>query len=249
MTDEWDLRTMTYIMEDFMNEKLLTEDHHFDIANKYKLPALGSDLQDYKAFIEKDLPKDDDSEVFGLHENAATTASIKESASLFTTLLLLQPRTTTGGGEDRGKVVAALAKDIEKKLPESNFNIEAASKKFPVDYNNSMNSVLVQELIRSARLCWLLRVLTRVGVRARRYNRLLDVIRSTLTAMQRAIEGTVVMSLELEKMMDSVYDNRVPELWSAVAYPSMKPLASWVADLLKRLQMFTCVSPAALCAN
>lgn len=43
------------------------------------------------------------------------------------------------------------------------------------------------------------------------------------------------MSLELELMSTSLYNNAVPELWKSKAYPSLKPLASWIMDLLQRL--------------
>ena len=43
------------------------------------------------------------------------------------------------------------------------------------------------------------------------------------------------MSLELEKMFVSFIDARVPENWEKVAYPSLKPLGSWVTDLIQRL--------------
>jgi dynein heavy chain len=45
------------------------------------------------------------------------------------------------------------------------------------------------------------------------------------------------MSDEIEAMGNSIMDNRVPALWMAVAYPSMKPLGSWIIDFKMRLNM------------
>ncbi len=44
------------------------------------------------------------------------------------------------------------------------------------------------------------------------------------------------MSLELEAVGDSLFNNLVPNLWSKKAYPSLKPLASWVNDFIRRLK-------------
>jgi len=44
------------------------------------------------------------------------------------------------------------------------------------------------------------------------------------------------MSLELEAVGNSVFDNLVPALWAKKAYPSLKPLASWIADFIQRLK-------------
>ncbi|TTB85611.1 Dynein heavy chain 1, axonemal [Bagarius yarrelli] len=80
------------------------------------------------------------------------------------------------------------------------------------------------------------------------YNKLLIVISQSLHDLVKALKGLVVMSSELELMANSLFINAVPEMWQAkaricpfhlfplcLAYPSLKPLASWVSDLLQRI--------------
>ena len=66
--------------------------------------------------------------------------------------------------------------NIQSKTPEI-FNIEEIMKKYPTDYNESMNTVLIQELFR--------------------YNRLLEVMKYTLINIKKALKGLVVMSEDL----------------------------------------------------
>lgn len=58
---------------------------------------------------------------------------------------------------------------------------------------------------------------------------------STLEDIQRAIRGEVLMSAELDEQYTAMLNNRVPANWASVAYPSLKPLASWMEDLVARL--------------
>lgn len=67
--------------------------------------------------------------------------------------------------------------------------------KYPVKYEESMNTVLTQEVIR--------------------YNKLLTAIRSSLNEMLKALKGLVVMSQALETMVDSLFKNAVPDLWAS----------------------------------
>jgi len=48
-----------------------------------------------------------------------------------------------------------------------------------------------------------------------------------------------VLSAELEAMGNACFDQRVPASWTAVAYPSLKPLGPWFKDLLARLEFMT----------
>lgn len=58
-------------------------------------------------------------------------------------------------------------------------------------------------------------------------------------AQVRLGAAQVVMSADLEQVGNAMYDGRVPSLWMAKSYPSMKPLGSYVTDLIERLNMLS----------
>ena len=74
-----------------------------------------------------------------------------------------------------------------------------------------------------------------LGQEVARMNGLLKVVAHTLDQLDRAIAGTVVMSADLEAMMNRMLDDKVPTQWEGVGFPSLKPLASWVPDLIERV--------------
>ena len=150
------------------------------------------------------MPHSDQTKVCGLHENALITSAINETNFLLSSCLSLLHRTTSTGDKTSEKIISGLAVDINKRMPNL-FDIELARKKYPLLYKESINTVLIQELIR--------------------FNRLLSVVKASTLQLKDAIEGLITMSADLEKVFNSIFDNKVPELWQKAAYPSLKPLA------------------------
>jgi dynein heavy chain len=173
------------------------------------------------------LPYNEGPEVFGLHDNANISGAISKTNGLLNTALSLQPRSSGSEGKSWGDTLTELAFDIGNRVPPV-FDIEKAMVLFPVRYDESMNTVLTQELLR--------------------FNKMIAVVNQSLADVQRAIKGLVVMSAELEMMGNSMVIGKVPLMWASVAYPSLKPLGSWVTDLLARIKflndwMDSCTSP------
>ncbi|XP_008850074.1 dynein heavy chain 1, axonemal [Nannospalax galili] len=214
VTDDWDRRCVTNILEDFYNPSVLNPEHSYSTSGIYHQIPSTYDLNGYLSYI-KGLPLNDMPEIFGLHDNANITFAQNETFALFNAILQLQPKSSSVGGQSREAIVEDVAENILLQLPEP-VDFQEVITKYPMLYEESMNTVLAQEVIR--------------------YNQLLGVITQTLRDMLKALKGLVVMSLELELMSTSLYNNTVPELWNNKAYPSLKPLASWIMDLLERLK-------------
>ncbi|KAM6256563.1 LOW QUALITY PROTEIN: dynein axonemal heavy chain 1 [Porphyrio hochstetteri] len=214
VTDDWDRRCVTSILEDFYRPEVLSPEFAYSESGIYRQISTSSDLSGYLQYI-RSLPLNDSPELFGLHDNANITFAQNETFALLGALAQLQPKTLALGGRSREEVVEETAEAILAKLP-APMNVQEVTHKYPLLYEESMNTVLVQEVIR--------------------YNKLLEVVAQTLKDLLKALRGLVVMSSQLELMASSLYNHSVPELWNAKAYPSLKPLASWVNDLVQRIE-------------
>ena len=49
-----------------------------------------------------------------------------------------------------------------------------------------------------------------------RMQRVISVVRSTLSDLKLAIDGTIIMSENLRDALDQMYDARIPQLWRKV---------------------------------
>ncbi|XP_063098619.1 dynein axonemal heavy chain 2 isoform X4 [Cavia porcellus] len=216
VTDDWDRRLLTtYINDYFCDQALSTPFYRLSALETYFIPKDGS-LASYKEYISL-LPSMDPPEAFGQHPNADVASQITEARTLFETLLSLQPQITptSAGGQSREEKVLELAADVKQKIPEM-IDYEGTRKVLAPD-PSPLNVVLLQEI--------------------QRYNKLMETILSSLTDLEKGIQGLIVMSTSLEEIFNCIFDAHVPPLWGK-AYPSQKPLASWTRDLALRVEQF-----------
>ncbi len=94
------------------------------------------------------------------------------------------PPTAAATKKPTDAILSEMIQDLVQQLPD-NFDLDAASEKFPIKYLLPLNTVLVQEM--------------------GRYNRLVDVIRTNLASLQRAVCGHATMTAELESTGKGIY--------------------------------------------
>uniref|UniRef100_A0A8C3AFB1 Dynein axonemal heavy chain 6 n=1 Tax=Cyclopterus lumpus TaxID=8103 RepID=A0A8C3AFB1_CYCLU len=229
VTDAWDQRCLRTILKGFFSPQTLEPDYAYSSSGIYYAPDT-DELEQYKTFIES-LPIIDDPEVFGMHENANLAFQRQETMTLISTILDVNPRSSAHhGAKSNDDIVCELAESILAKLPERLDMDEAVETLYVRDENDRLNSLT-----------------TVLGQEADRFNHLLRVLKVSLLTLQKAIAGLVVMSEEMDRIYTSFLNNQVPTHWANSAYPSLKPLASWVRDLALRTSFIqtwiTCGQP------
>ncbi|ORX42989.1 hypothetical protein BCR36DRAFT_361700 [Piromyces finnis] len=218
VTDDWDRRTLVNILSCCYCPQVIEDNEYkFMQSEIYYVPI----ESDYNSIIEyiKQLPLNQFPDIFGIHDNGDIARQLSETKQLFDSIILTQEKTGNDGGSAKSndEIVTDISLGILESLP-SKYPVDEAIKKFPVNYNESMNTVLIQEMVR--------------------FNKLIDVIHKSMIDIQKAIKGLVVMSQELEEIYKAILVGKVPGKWAEKSYPSLKPLGGYVKDLLARLKFF-----------
>jgi len=216
ITDDRDRRLVHDLMKEFFSEKLLVKDFNFCGLPEYTVPNFSSSYEQYLQAIER-LPLNQSPQLFGFHPNAQITKDINETNELYTRMLLAFGGKNTEKSEENESQIASLLKDLQDRLPKK-FDMEIATVKFPISGQNSLNSVLLQELIR--------------------FNGLHKTILDSLKEIDQALKGLIGLSEIMDKVCKSLVKGLVPDLWKQKSYPSLRHLASYFDDLLKRLKYF-----------
>ncbi len=192
----------------FYTPEILDDGYKLSPSGEYVAPPKGS-YESYLQYI-RSLPLIQNPEVFGMHENANITKDLAETSLLITSVLATQAQSSgTSGSKSKDDILNDICSGILALLPKD-FAMEDVQKSYPVLYEESMNTVLIQELVR--------------------FNKLLKVIRESLQNILKALKGLVVMSKELEEVSIALNTGKIPDMWASKSYPSLKPVVSFINE-------------------
>ncbi|XP_053761037.1 dynein axonemal heavy chain 8 isoform X3 [Panthera pardus] len=215
VTDDFDKRLLNCFARVWFSEKMF--EPSFQFYTGYKIP-LCKTLDQYFEYIQS-LPSLDNPEVFGLHPNADITYQSNTASAVLETITNIQPKESGGGvGETREAIVYRLSEDMLSKLPPDYIPHEVKARLIKMGHLNSMNIFLRQEIDRMQKV--------------------ISILRSSLSDLKLAIEGTIIMSENLRDALDNMYDARIPQIWKRVSWDS-STLGFWFTELLERNAQFS----------
>ncbi|NWU79189.1 DYH5 protein, partial [Onychorhynchus coronatus] len=215
VTDDFDKALLNTYARVWFGEHMFSE--KFCFYKDYVIPK-GKTVEDYLQYIDQ-LPVIDTPEVFGLHPNADITYQTNLANETLSTIVSIQPKdSSSGGGQTREAVVQRLADEMLEKLPP--------------DYNPHEVKVQLQKMGAIQPINIFLRQ------EIDRMQHVISRVRTTLTDLKLAIDGTIIMSEELQDAFDNMYDARIPKLWFRISWESTT-LGFWFTELLERNQQFS----------
>jgi dynein heavy chain len=190
VTDDKDVILIGAMLKRCFCPEVMNDSYRLSKLETYVAPPEGP-LADTRTYIEG-LPLDEDPEVFGLHPNANIAFELRTVGDFTETILMMQPRVASAaGGRTPDELAQDLCREIAGRLPQLLDTEKAHPQTFAVSAGR-MGSLGVF-----------------VGQEIGRFNDLLSVMKSSLSLLDRAIEGTVVMSVELEAMAAALLSGNI----------------------------------------
>jgi len=213
ITDPWDRRLNATYVAQFLRDELLRSTGETSFITGLPVPGR-IPFDALQTWVDSALPQESPLS-FGLQPSADIGVRSDLTNYLLQTLADMQGQQGSGGQASVGltlqEKVKVVLDDILEKLPE-NFDVQGVLDR--LEERGPFGNVFLQE-------CYYM-------------NTLLTTVRTSLRQLDLALKGDIQMTEALESVMLSLYDERVPDAWRRVAYPSMRRLGSWFADLLKR---------------
>ncbi|CBY15208.1 unnamed protein product, partial [Oikopleura dioica] len=210
VTDDLDKILLNTYCSAWMGDHMLKPE--FKFKGEYIVPQCKT-VADYHSYIDN-LPLADSPEVFGLHKNADITYQTKTANSTLSTIVSIQPKESGGGsGESRETVVYRQAEDMLSKVPDNFSPFEVKQRLQKMGRFDPMNIFLRQEIDR--------------------LQKVISSVRITCSELRLAIDGTIIMSEQLQDALNQIYDARIPNVWAKISWDSSS-LGFWFTELLDR---------------
>ncbi|KAL0238939.1 hypothetical protein PCE1_004630 [Barthelona sp. PCE] len=215
VTDDWDRRCMDSVLNNLINPSMMNMADLDTRTNPYLFGDLRFlTIEGLKGNLDA-VENTDKPHLFGFHNNAAIDSAILQAKSLSNSLLSTVSITKASDTSNSGSDISKIARGFLARLPLT-FDTDRVAADLPVSYENSFNTVLLEEIFA--------------------YNRLMLTIKDSLQSLLLALSGDIVLTPELEEIISAFTLSRVPKLWANSAYPSQKGLFVWFPDLIERVR-------------
>ena len=215
ITDDFDRRLLKCFCSIWFSEAI--EQPGFEFYPGYGLPSCRTS-EEYGKFIEL-MPFQSSPEVFGLHANTNISYQVNLVNDVFNKIIQIQPKENTGSkkAQTREDIVSALSLEMLEKLPRNYSRTEIKEALVRLGGMQPMNIFLKQEIDR--------------------LQTVISLVRTTIQDLNLALEGSIIMSDDLNNTLDDMFDAKVPRRWLKGSWPSSS-LGFWFTELLERDDQF-----------
>lgn len=167
----------------------------------------------YVKYIEERFPPEQP-QMYGLHPNAEIGFLTNQGISIFRTIREIAGGGGGGGGGDIG---------------EASTNMQAFMSQLPanMDMLDIRGRLKEEDYVPYVIVCL---------QESDRMNLLLSCIRNSLTELELGISGALNVTEGMEELAVDLQVGKVNSKWAEKAFPSLKTLAGWFADVLQRVQ-------------
>jgi len=210
ITDFWDRRVNNTYLQVLVTPELL---NGVNLAPGFKSPDSSKlEYSHYVKYIEDRFPPEQP-QMFGLHPNAEIGFLTHQGINIFNTI-----REMSGGGSGKGAGDISSSQSFitsyMSQLPPNIDMLDVRGRLKEEDYT----PYIIVSLQESDRM-----------------NLLLDQLRSSMMELELGISGALNVTEKMECLGADLQLNKVNALWAELAFPSLKSLAAWFADLLLRV--------------
>jgi len=230
ITDNMDRHLFGTYGQIWITEKIFTE-HEFVFNNSspefaYIVPDR-NELPKYMEYISA-MPEKDSPQVFGLNSSAEMSFRLAESSAMLNVLIDTMPKDSgASGGKTKEEEVREKAEELLKQLPEAFREIDVKESiqraQCPRGLDPSKNiplHIFLQQEIDQ-------------------FSKILAIVRTMLTDIGYAIDGSIIMTEKLVAAIGQLYDFRVPREWqfdpTGVEISWLTPsLGGWIKGLVDR---------------
>eukprot|EP00927_Polykrikos_kofoidii_P045594 TRINITY_DN39630_c0_g1_i1.p1 TRINITY_DN39630_c0_g1~~TRINITY_DN39630_c0_g1_i1.p1 ORF type:complete len:2263 (+),score=448.81 TRINITY_DN39630_c0_g1_i1:88-6789(+) len=209
ITDPWDRRVDTTYLAVLITPELLVGGN---LSPGFKSPdPTKIEYPGYVKYIEERFPMEIP-QMYGLHPNAEIGFLTNQGVNTFRTISQI----SGGGGGGGGGDISAAQPIITSYMGQLPVNLDMIEIRGRVTEKTPFVIVSLQE--------------------SDRMNVLLSTLRSSMTELELGISGALNITEKMETLATDLQLDKLTPSWLAVAYPSLKTLSAWFADLIARVE-------------